>query len=292
MQNFVQTVILGLSAGSLDAMLALGIVLIYRTTGVLNFAQAGIGTVAAFTMYSVSQGRSLWLAVVAGLAVGAGLGALTYVTVHGLRSKHYALTAAVATLAVAILLDQLVRQAWGIVGGSFPTPFSFNALILGDYSIPYQSVAAVGTAAGLALVTGATLRWTRTGTMIRAVSDAPRTAEIYGGNVGLLLAGVWAVAGMFAAVAGFFAAQQVAFDPVFLQPLFVGALIAAVLAGLRSLTLAFIAAMLLEVARSLYNLYAPDPFNAYAQTFLLVLLILVLVLAPRRWLAQTRERAV
>ena len=292
MQTFVDTLILGISAGTLDAVLALGIVLIYRTTGVLNFALAAIGTFAAYVIYSVAQGRPLWVALVAGLAVGAALGATTYLVVRGIHARHYALAAAVATLAVAILLDQAVRQGWGIVGASFPNPFPLSPIKVGEYSIPYQSAAAVVCAAAIAVLSGAALRWTRVGTMVRAISDDPQAAQVFGGNVAVLVAGVWALAGAFAAVAGFFAAQQVSFEPVFLEPIFVGALIAAVIGGLRSLNAAFGAAILLEVARSLYNLYAPDTISPYAQTFLLILLIAVLVLAPRRWLAQNEGRTV
>ena len=59
MQTFLQTVVVAVGSGSLDALLALGIVLIYRTTGVLNFAQAAIGTFGAYVLYAVAQGRPI-----------------------------------------------------------------------------------------------------------------------------------------------------------------------------------------------------------------------------------------
>jgi branched-subunit amino acid ABC-type transport system permease component len=84
----------------------------------------------------------------------------------------------------------------------------------------------------------------------------------------------------------------VLFDPTVLDTYFVGALIAAVLGGLRSLTGAFAGAVGLEIAHNLFSTYAPANLAGYTQTFLIMLLIAVLVLAPRRWLASAPLRTV
>lgn len=289
MQNLVQTVVLGVGAGALDALLALGIVLIYRTTGVLNFAQAAIGTLAAYVAYSLAQGQPLWLSASLALLVAGALGAATSVAIGGTHGRDRALTATVATLAVAILLQQIVAIGWVSTAGSFPTPFGFSALVVGNVSVPYFIVAGILTSAGLALLLAAVLRWTRIGLGLRGIEEDPEAALLCGVSVGRLVIGVWAVAGMLAAVAGFFAAQLV-FDPSYMDPFFLTALVAAVLGGLRSLPGAFVAAIGLEVARNLFEAYAPDRFTPYTQTFLILLLVAVLVLGPRRWLA-TSSRA-
>src|SRR5947209_5304654 len=119
MQDLVQTVFAGAAAGSLDALLALGIVLIYRTTGVLNFAQAATGTFAAYVAYSLAQSHPLWLAVLGSLLVAAALGAASFWAVSGITTRDYALTTAVATLALAILLQQAIAIIWGPTLGVF-----------------------------------------------------------------------------------------------------------------------------------------------------------------------------
>jgi branched-chain amino acid transport system permease protein len=290
MTTFLQAVIGGAGQGALDAMLALGIVLIYRTTGVLNFAQASTGTLAGYVIYSVSQGRSLWLAVSVGLAVAAALGAGAHAAVSSIRSKQYALTAAVATLALSVLLQYLVRKGWG-VSGIYPSPFGLGAWTIGDVSIAYYYAGSLATAAALAVGIGAFLRWTTTGTMLRALADDPDAAQLCGGNVGAMIYGIWAVAGILAGVSAFFA-FQITFQSSFVDTLFVGALIAAVLGGLRSLTGAFAGAIGLEVARDLFQTYASGSLVGYTQTFLLLLLIGVLLFAPRRLLAQSAGRVV
>jgi branched-chain amino acid transport system permease protein len=293
MQEFVQTVFAGLAAGSLDALLALGIVLIYRTTGVLNFAQAATGTFAAYVAYSVAQGHPLWLAVLAALAAAATLGGLSFWAVSGIRSEHYALVAAVATLALSIVLQQAISLIWGPTLGVFPNPFSPNAVSIAGISLSafQQQTTEIVVAAALALGVGVFLRWTRVGTMLRAVADNREAALLCGGNVPLLLTAVWAAAGVLAGVAAFFAAEIV-FFPSFMDPLLLFSLIAAVLGGLRSLAGTFVAAIALEVAHNLFTAYAPAVVAPYTQTSLVLLLIAVLLLAPWSRAAHGARRVV
>jgi branched-chain amino acid transport system permease protein len=296
MQDLLRTVTLGLGAGALDAMLAFGIVLIYRTTGVLNFAQAATGAFAAYAAFAVSQGRPLWLAVMAGLLVGAGLGVGTYAAVGRLQAGNYALSAAVATLAVSILIRQLISIFWGTTFGLFPDPFQSSGVSIGQGIIRYSVIAAIATAAILALTIGALLRWTRQGTMIRALADNPTGAVLCGANPQHLLIGVWAAGGLLGAIAGMYVAQSGLSSPSFLDPYLIGALIAAVLGGLRSLTGTFFGAMGLEIARNLFLYYAPQHFSydltPYTNTFVIVVLIAILILAPRRWLGHGMERRI
>lgn len=294
MTDFYQDLVLGIGIGALDALLAMGIVLIYRTTGVLNFAQAATGALSAYVAYSISATRplsSLWLGIPVALLTGSLIGIATFLAVHRIRSRQVALTSAVATLAIAVLLQQVIRIQYGSTAGLFPSPLDSFTIVTGGVRIPGQLIGAVVSALSLALLIGAGLRFTKIGTMIRAVADNRDAARLSGGNTFLLLAGVWAAAGMLAAVSGIFAAQGLFIEPSFLDTYFVAALIAAVIGGLRSLSGAFAGAMGLEIAKNLFQTYQPA-YGQYAQTFLLLLLVVVLVAAPRRWLAQTEPRSV
>jgi branched-chain amino acid transport system permease protein len=291
MDTFLQALIQGVQLGSLDALLAMGIVLIFRMTGVLNFAQAAIGTAGTYIIYSVSQGRVLWIAVPAGLLAGAALGVGTHRVLTTIRARQQALTAAVATLAIAILLGQIVRIVWGTLIPQPLPPIGLGSVTIGSLDVAVLAIWSAGTALVLAIGIGAFLRFTRTGTMLRALADHPDAAGLCGGNVGVLVGGVWAAAGALATLAGFFAAQT-QLIPSMLDTYFVAALIAAVLGGLRSLTGAFVGAVALEIARNLFSAYAPYWLAGYTETFLILVLIVVLVLAPRRWLASGTVRSV
>jgi branched-chain amino acid transport system permease protein len=294
MDTVLQAVILGIGAGALDALLAMGIVLVYRTTGVLNFAQSATGMFATYVMYSVAMGRPVWVALLVGIAMGAAVGVLTYRAVSSIDVRQVALASAVATLAIAILLQQAIRIGWGSAPPitPFPTIFSIEpAFSIGSVAVPQLYLAAVVIALAIAVSIGALLQFTRQGTMIRALADHPDAAELCGGNIPLLMGGVWAVSGALAAIAGFFVAH-LQFEASALDVYFVSALLASVLGGLRSLTGAFAGACVLETAKNLFQLQAPVDLQPYAETFLIVLLIAVLVLAPRRWLTQGPRRVV
>lgn len=301
MDLFLQSVVLGIGTGALDALLALGIVLVYRTTGVLNFAVGAIGIFACYVTYSVAQGRSLWLAAPVGLVAGMAMGIVVYLAVQLVEARRArfarsskvasaALVSAVTTLAMARLIEQIIINAWGTTIGPFPDPFGTDVITVGGVTIPHFTVDSIVVAALLTLLIGATLQWTRAGTMLRAIADDAQSASLCGARVPVMVAAVWALSGGLAAVAGFFDARF-GFQPSFLDPYMVPALIAAVLGGLRSVGAAFLAAVAIEVATNVFQQYATD-YAAYAQTFLAVLLIGVLLFAPRRWLAYGRGRPV
>lgn len=296
MDEFARAVVSGVGAGTLDALLAFGVVLIFRTTGVLNFAQAAIGTFAVYVAYAVAPGRPLWAPVAAGILAGALAGMATFGTVHGIRSRNYALTSAVATLAAAVLLRQVVAVFWENTSGQFPSPFpAFAGITLGNVFVSASTIGAAVTTLLLALAIGSFLRWTRTGMMVRALSDNPEAAQLCGGHAAVLVLGIWGVAGALAAIAGMWVAQ-LGLTPVFLEPFFIGALVAAVLGGLRSLTAALLGAVAIEVAWNLLvaygSQYVPFELLSYSSTFVLLVLILTLLLVPRRWLAGSMERRV
>src|SRR5437588_11464167 len=107
MTDFYQDLVLGVGIGALDALLAMGIVLIYRTTGVLNFAQAATGALSAYIAYSIVATRplsSLWFGVPVSMLTGSLIAVATFLAVNRIRSRQVALTSAVATLAIAVLL--------------------------------------------------------------------------------------------------------------------------------------------------------------------------------------------
>jgi branched-chain amino acid transport system permease protein len=233
------------------------------------------------------------VALLGAMLVAGLIGAATYGSILGVRSQHYALTAAIATLAVSSLLQQVVKSAWPETV-SYPASFPSTPISIGPWQISELYVAALATGVTLLVLVTAFLRWTRVGTMIRALADNSPAARLCGANVAALVAGVWGVAGALAALAGFFEAQ-ITFDPFFLAPAFLMALIASVVGGLRSLPIAFLGAIGLEVASTLFQSYAGNVSSdlpSYAKTFLLVLLIAFLLIAPARWIGRVRGRTV
>jgi branched-chain amino acid transport system permease protein len=297
MQQFLRAVANGVGTGALDALLALGIVLIYRTTGVLNFAQASIGAFGSFCIYAIAQAAPLLIALPGGVLMGAACGFCCFATINTMRAKSQTVAAAVATLALSILLQQLIAVIWGPTEVTLPNPFPAGLVTFGDVSLFYSTVFGIVVTAVLVVSIGLLLKWTKVGTMVRAVADNSQLARLSGGNAGLLIGAIWAVSGALATLAGFFVAEFAGgLMPSFLDTFLIAALIAAVLGGLHSLTATFLGAIGIEIVRNLFVVYEPNlpipDYTAYTQTFVIFVLIVVLVIVPRRWLAQSSERRV
>src|SRR3989449_4706324 len=130
MEKLLQYALTGLSAGSLYALVALGIVLIYRSTRVLNFAHGDIATLATFVSFSLlTQHYPFVLALGASLLVGAGVGIGFYfgVLVPAQRRGANLLGMVILTLGLALILQGVVVYVWGAEPVSLPFPISDTA---------------------------------------------------------------------------------------------------------------------------------------------------------------------
>jgi branched-subunit amino acid ABC-type transport system permease component len=123
----ITLLLLGLGAGSLIALSALGLVLMYRSSGVVNFATGGIGMACSYVLWDLTHNAG-WSALPAGfvaVVIGAALGVVTYVLVMVLPRASSNLTRVIATLAVLIILESVVQLRYG------PTPLSVNQFLSG-----------------------------------------------------------------------------------------------------------------------------------------------------------------
>src|ERR1700759_489869 len=132
-QSTLRFVLLGAATGSLTALVALGIVLVYRTSGVLNFSAGALGGIAAYICYDLRDGGwPTWFAVALGLLVGIGLGLLTYL-VMGLLRDASQLARLIATLGLFSVFQSFMTLRWGL---DFSQPRSLmpsqNVTLFGD----------------------------------------------------------------------------------------------------------------------------------------------------------------
>src|SRR4051794_37057316 len=152
MTTFLQFVLLGLGAGAAYALLAQGLVLAFRGSGVLNFAQGGFALIGAFVYYELGQQRGLPAvpAAVVSVAIAAVLGMLVYDVVMRPLSKAATITRVIATLGLMILIQNVAVLIWGpnpkSVHSALPTDsFRFGGLVLGQDRLILFALAAVLT---------------------------------------------------------------------------------------------------------------------------------------------------
>jgi branched-chain amino acid transport system permease protein len=292
MDKLLQYALTGVSAGSLYALVALGLVLIYRSTRVLNFAHGDIATVATFVSFSLlSQRYSFPLALAASVLVGAvvGIGFYFTVLVPAQRQGANLLGMVILTLGLALILQGVVVYVWGAEPVSLPFPISdtktynVGAVVVSQLSLATMAAGLAGCVLLYLLV-----QKTRLGLAMRATSENVMAAQTLGIPTRAVLGLAWGVASALGVVAGIFLAPALLLDPFFMLDPFLKGFAAAVLGGLNSLPGAVVGALLLGVAESLTGAYMTIQFK---NTLAFAIIIVVLLVRPEGLLGKEfRER--
>jgi branched-subunit amino acid ABC-type transport system permease component len=262
MEVDAQRVVIGLTTGAAYGLLALGFVVIYRASKVLNFAEAAVGAVGAYLLYDFMEGSGggwgrFVPAMFAGLAAAALLGvAIERVAIRPLR-RAPAIAPLVATVGVLLLVQAVVTirytgQAVTIENPLPKDPFRIGrfvgldkVVITGEGTVLLAVLLAVGVA--LILVVGRT-RW---GLAVRAVSEDQDSAAELGVRTGRVSMAAWALGSAVGALASMLFATTSLLTPVNLAFLQVKALVVAVFAGLSDLRLCLVGGPLLGVVEQL-----------------------------------------
>ena len=285
----------GLDQAVLFSFVGIGLVLIYRQSGVLNFAHGAVMTVSGYAMYA-ALGRGAPYPVAAATAVAAGIVVNLAVELLIVRNLSHAseLTIAIATLGAALLITGGVTAVWGRSLVALPPPIPANR------TVPMGAVA-VGGSAILALIVllvivgllHLLLSRTRLGLQMRASSEGPFTSELLGVNVALVRSTGWAIAGGLAGVAAIFLFPQNYLDPDFALTFMITAFAAIVLGGLESLFGVMIGALIFGELTSVFAFKVTGQLSA---VLALATILVFLVAFPHgllgRRLARVPEPAV
>jgi len=293
MARFLQYLLTGLSAGSLYALVALGLVLIYRSTRVLNFAHADMATVGTYIAFAlVTTGVPFWMAFSVALLAGAVVAMVFYfgALVPAQRKGANPLGQIILTLGLALILQGLTVYRWGAEPDRFPFPLSDTKVWkVGPVFVSELSLGTLAAAAAASLILYLITQKTRLGLAMQATSENLQAAQTLGIPTRGVLAFAWGVAAALAVVAGVFLAPVLLLDPFFmLDPMFKG-LAAAVLGGLNSLPGAVVGALLLGVAESLAGAYLSLEFKS---SLAFVLIVAVLLIRPEGLLGKEFQERV
>jgi branched-chain amino acid transport system permease protein len=282
--DFLQQVASGLSSGAIYAILALAIVIIYRSTGVVNFAQGEMATFSAFIAWTlIDHGLSYWPAFALTLLIAfAGGVALERVVIRPVE-RAPVLTIVILTIGLFILLGGLMNWIWKAEVRSFPPnrPFSTDTIDLGGVAISIQDIGILAATIGLVGVLWLLFQKTKLGLGLRASAVDAASSRLVGVRVGWMLALGWGLAAALGAVAGLFtAAAFPPLEPNMMRAVLIYAFAAAVLGGLTSPLGAVLAGLALGVALNLISTYV-DPLGTQMRLPVALALILgVLLVRP------------
>ncbi|MCU1588109.1 MAG: branched-chain amino acid transporter permease [Frankiales bacterium] len=290
-----QVLVLGLIAGGIYALFALGVVLVYRGTGVLTFAQGEIGTVSLyFAAYLVvDHGASYYLAAPLAIALAAAVGAVFYLVFVKWMKDADPVTTAVATVGLALFLLSGEVMLFGQSPKDLPTPFTWSFDAFGVV-VRLHQVLAIVIALALGFGLQAMLRRTDFGLGILASAQDPAAARLVGVPLSRVQLTLWSTGAALSGVAALLVEPTVGIiTPGYASELFVGGLAAAVIGGLTSLPGAVVGGVLLGITQAAASRLLAShgiPGLDYIVTLALVLVaLLIRAFAPE--LRSLRGRA-
>src|SRR5580704_13872419 len=292
--EFQPYIVTGLALGGLYALSGVGLVVLYRATGVLNLAFGAVGAMGAFIAYSLIQaGSPGWVAWITCIVFG-GVVTLGYGMLFGpALAGRGPLVQSISTLGLALVLFGVIDLAWPTSGGESPSisfPTDNGGFSLGQLQVSWTQVIALGLGIAITVGTGAFLRYSKLGTAMRAMANDREITATLGVPIRKVEAAAWLGCGVLAGIAGLLLADLVALDATTLTFLVISSLAAVLIARLRSITITFVAAIvigllhdLLTPITSLTNYRDMTPFVLAAAG--------LLVMSRTKVMTQSREEA-
>jgi branched-subunit amino acid ABC-type transport system permease component len=274
----------GLVIGAIYGLVALGITLVYKKSGVLNFAHGEVGMFGAFIFYvlSVEQKLPYVVAAAAGVATSAVLGCATFLLLA--RRRADPLNMLIGTLAVAGVLVFVANEIWGSDQFYVPPPLVDVRVSVAGLTFTGSRLLVLGT--GIVLAGGffVLFRTSRMALLFRASASDPYAAELMGVDVTRLDVITWTVAGALAGLAAVLVAPLVGFDIFFMTLLAIRGFAAALLAGLSNVAGALGAGLALGLAEAALTRQTTQPGLPEA---VLVGLIVLFLLRPQAAVRRT-----
>jgi branched-chain amino acid transport system permease protein len=281
-QQFVNITLSGLVEGMIYAAFALALVLIWRSTRIVNFAQGSMAAATSFIALAlINAGQSYWVALVVALISGFVLGAVVERVIIRPVEGGPELNAVIVTLGLFVAIQASIAIIFGSSFQSFPTPFGVRGFEVGDTTIAltptsiYIIVAVLITMALLVVL----FRFTRVGLAMRASAFGQEVARLLGVRVGRMLTLGWALAAVVGSLSGLLIAGGEFVYPAYMDSLIVFGFVAAVLGGLDSPVGAIVGGLLLGLALSFVSGYLPRG-SALVNVAALVILMVVLLVRP------------
>jgi branched-chain amino acid transport system permease protein len=256
---FAQLTVQGLALGSVYGSLALALVLVYRATRIVNFAQGELAMLTTYIAWQLIQwGLTYWEAFFATLAIGFVLGTLLEVFLIRPVLHRSTIAAVIVTVGLFILIDGVVNWIWGGAFKFMPQPFGTTIYRVGGVSISRLYPGMFVIVLISVVLVWALFRFTKLGLGMRAAAVRPAEAALVGVRVDRMLAIGWGLAAVLGAVAGLMAEpSQFVLEPTLMQPILVYAFAAAALGGLESPGGAVVGGLLIGVGLNLVVQYVP-----------------------------------
>jgi branched-chain amino acid transport system permease protein len=283
--EFLQLCFAGLALGTRYALVALGFVIIYRATGVINFAQGGLLLIGAYLAYAFNRtGMPFVLAVLLAIAVSAILGALTERIVLRKMVGQPVFAVVMVTIGLLFIADQVVTSIWGFDALNLNDPWGVDTVAVGDVVLAVKDLWTIALAGAVLLGFFAFFRYSKLGVAMRATAFDQEAALAQGISARQVFGVSWAISAALACLAG----VTVAAGPAALAPgigsIALVAFPAMIVGGLDSPIGAVIGGIVIGLTQALTAGYQQDLFSWAGSNFSAVspyvVMVLILLIRP------------
>jgi branched-chain amino acid transport system permease protein len=285
--DFLQYLFDGLSTGAIYSLLALGLVIVYRGTGHLNFAQGEMAMLSAFMAWWLSDNYlPIWLSVFVSMAFAFALGALVERVIIRPFGRRSVFAVGVAAIGLLLGFNALAPFIWKVshpeaFGSLFPKNADGTSkfVSVGGAHWRYENIGVLAVMLAVAAVLFVLFQKTKLGLAMRAVASNPESAPLAGIKTGQVLMISWGLAAAVGAMGGAMVASlRGNVDSSMMLAIFFSATAAAMLGGFDSLIGAVIAGLLLGIVESMGAGYQPDVIGQELKGSLSLVIILVVLL--------------
>ncbi len=278
--EFVQFALLGLAAGAIYGLLSQGLVLIYRGSGILNFAQGAMAMFGAYAYFDFTE-RHGWAtvpALIASLILCGLLGALIQLAVLRPMRKSSALSRVIATLGIVLILQSAAYLRYGHNTLTVPSLFPVKAIQIfsKNLTIGQDRIYILLICLALSGVLFAVYRYTSFGRVTTAVAEHEIAAASLGHSPNVIAMINWAIGSMLAGLAGVLIAPIILLSPTSMVLLVVPAMAAALIGQFQSFPITLLAALVLGITQSELQLYVSAPGWPTAAPFIAVIIVLII----------------
>lgn len=273
---FLQLIISGLSFGSLYALIALAMVIIYKTSEVPNFGQGEMAMISTFVAFALLEtySQSFPVSLVGALLFALAMGMfLEFVFLRRAKDPNV-LSLILITLGFEMILYGLASWKWGADQRNFPFPVSdFDTVNLGPAVLSYLDICTLLITLILMVILFAFFKYTKLGLAMKATQQNPVAARINGIRTKRIMSISWGLSSVIGSVAGILMAPIATLDPnLMLDPLLKG-FAAAVLGGMTTLVGAVFGGYLLGIIENLFGGYISIEFKSIV-AFMIIVLVL------------------
>ena len=300
MIQFFNMLLIGIGAGSIYALMAIAMVLVWRSTRVINFAQAGMALLSTYIGFELVQKTgNFWIALPLAMILGALFSALVEILLIRTLIKHSTsgpvagIVPIIATLGLLGVIRATIGFIWGNQDIQIQPPLSKVGFKVGEETIALSpmNLLVLLTVVGMVIILGFIFQKTNLGLSLRASAYSPESAQLAGIRVGAIRTIGWAIAGAAGAAAGLLQTVNgtgaISPDSLEFSLLLTFGFIAAVIGGLESLPGAVLGAVVLGLVLAVVQIYISGTL-VFIVAF--ALLLLVLLVRPQGFIGSKAGR--